>query len=91
MTSPHDSPSSNGSVFGVATVTVDLEAGDCVIRADANGYRARQLRLHGLDEVQGAYQVQNGLAAISPVAKDIASALKFAGQQLKNHQEEKKR
>lgn len=91
MTSPHDSPSSNGHVFGVTTVTVDLVADDCVIRVDADGYRARQLRLHGLDEIQGAYQVQNGLAATSSVAKDIARALKFAGQQLKNHQEEKKR
>ncbi|KPU84838.1 hypothetical protein JI58_01245 [Marinosulfonomonas sp. PRT-SC04] len=91
MRSPHDNPSANGTVFGTATVTVDLDAGDCVISVAATGYRRHQPRFHSLDEIQGAYQVQIGLAATAPVAGDIARALKFAAQQLKNHQEGKQR
>lgn len=87
----HDDPAANGTIFGVATVTVDLDCGDIVITVDADGYRAQRIRLHSIDEIQGAYQVQVGLAATAPVAGDIARALKFAAQQLKNHQEGKQR
>ncbi|WP_171178637.1 hypothetical protein [Ruegeria sp. HKCCD8929] len=90
MTSPHCDPLANGRVFGQVTVTVDLDAGDCVVRAPRQGVVAmvpRSTRFHSLDEIRGAYQVQIGRAATDPVAKDIAAALKFAGQQIKAHQE----
>lgn len=90
MNSPHDNPAANGTTFGVATVTVDLEIGDCVIVVVATGHRSRRPRFHGLEEIQGAYQVQFGLAATDPVAADIARALKFAAKQIKNHNEGKK-
>lgn len=91
MRSPHDNPAANGSIFGTATVTVDQDVGDCVITVDADGLRLRRPRFHGLDEIQGAYQVQIGLAATDPVAGDIARALKFAAQKIKNHDEGKRR
>lgn len=86
MRGPHDNPAANGTVFGVATVTVDLDVGDCVVVVDADGYRTRRPRFHSIEEIQGAYQVQAGLAATDPVAGDIARALKFAATQLRNHQ-----
>ncbi|AVO37375.1 hypothetical protein [Pukyongiella litopenaei] len=91
MTSPHADPATNGVRFGNVIVTVDLAAGDCVIRAQRPGPVmpvSRSTRLHSLEEIQGAYQVQIGLAATDPVAGDIARALKFAGQQLKTHRED---
>lgn len=92
MTSVHANPATNGTVFGKATVTVDLDAGDCVVhsfRQGPVGLLPRSMRLHSLDEIHGAYQVQSGLAATDPIAADIARALKFAGQQLKAHQEDR--
>lgn len=89
MSSPHTDPASNGTQFGDVTVTVDLIAGDCVIHAPRPGPVfpiMRSTRFHSLDEIQGAYQVQIGLAATDPVARDIARALKFAGQQLNARQ-----
>jgi hypothetical protein len=90
MTSPHADPVAHGHRFGDAVVTIDLVAGDCVVTAMRKGPVCpvpRKMRLHSLDEIRGAYQVQVGMAATDPAAKDIADALKFAGQQLKSHQE----
>ncbi|WP_170326737.1 hypothetical protein [Ruegeria arenilitoris] len=92
MTSPHSDPATHGQRFGQAVVTIDLVAGDCVVIAPGRGPVSlvpRKMRLHGLEEIQGAYQVQIGLAATNPIARDIADALKFAGQQLKAHQGKK--
>ena len=85
MSSPHDDPAANGQRFGDVIVTVDPVAGDCVVTAPRRGPVhpvTRSFRLHGLEEIQGAYQVQHGLAATDPVAADIARALEFAAQQL---------
>jgi hypothetical protein len=90
MSNIHADPAINGTTFGEVTVTVDLSAGDCVIRAPRPGLIMpvmRTARFHSLDEIQGAYQVQYCLAATDPVAADIARALKFAAQQLKAKQE----
>ena len=84
----HADPATHGQRFGTAIVTVDHAAGDCQVIAPSKGSGGsvpRKMRLHSLDEIRGAYQVQVGLAATDPVAKDIADALKFAGQQLKSH------
>lgn len=81
----HAHPEANGTRFGKVIVTVDLDAGDCVIQAPRKGPIGpitRRTRLHSLDEIQGAYQIQLGLAAIDPIAHDIARALKFAAQRL---------
>ncbi len=90
MSNIHADPATNGTQFGDVTVTVNLSAGDCVVHAPRPGPVMpvmRSTRFHSLDEIQGAYQVQIGLAATDPVARDIARALKFAGQQLNAHQE----
>ncbi|WP_300067773.1 hypothetical protein [uncultured Ruegeria sp.] len=87
MTSPHADPTTRGQRFGDAIVTIDPVAGDCVVTAMCRGPVGpvpRKMRLHSLDEIRGAYQVQVGMAATDPVAKDIADALKFAGQQFKS-------
>lgn len=89
MSNIHADPASNGSTFGEVTVTVDLTAGDCVVTAPRPGLIMpvmRTTRFHSLDEIQEAYQAQYRLAAT-----DIARALKFAGQQLKAKQEDRKR
>ncbi len=90
MTSPHADPQTHGQRFGAVLVTIDRDAGDCQVvapRPGPVGSVTRKMRLHSLDEIRGAYWVQLGLAATDPVAKDIADALKFAGQQLKSQQE----
>lgn len=90
MTSPHSDPASNGTRFGDVLVTIDLEAGDCVIIAPRPGPVIpvmRSTRYHSLDEIRGAYQAQMGRASADPTASDLARALKFAGQQLKSHEE----
>ena len=89
MSSPHSDPASNGQTFGKVTVTVDLDAGDCVVHSFRPGPVfpiAQKIHLHSLDEVQGAYMVQYRLAPTDPMAADVARALKFAGQQLKSRQ-----
>lgn len=89
MSSPHSDPASNGKTFGKVTVTVDLDAGDCVVHSFRPGPVfpiAQKIHLHSLDEVQGAYMVQYRLAPTDPMAADVARALKFAGQQLKSRQ-----
>lgn len=83
MSGIHANPSANGQRFGRAIVTVDHDLGDCVVTCDAPGYELKRMRLHSLEEISGAYQVQIGLAATDDVAADIARALKFAGQLLK--------
>ena len=83
--SPHSDPQANGTRFGEVIVTVDREAGDCEVRAPQPGKIGRvekTMRLHSLEEIQRAYEVQLGLSASDPIARDIAKALKFAGQQL---------
>ena len=85
MTSPHADPEANGTVFGAASVTVDVEAGDCVVRVTCPGpvmEITRTMRLHSLDELQQAFHVQHGLSATDPIAADIASALIFASRRL---------
>jgi hypothetical protein len=87
MTSPHIDPDRNGQRFGRVLVTVDVDAGDCVVHSFLPGPcndKPRRMHLHSLEELQGAYQVQFGLAATDPIAADNARALKFAGELLKN-------
>lgn len=94
MTGPHGDPAKNGQRFGEVVVTIALELGDCVIHAPRPGLIhtvIRRTRYHSVEEIQTAYSVQLGLAHTDPVARDIAAALKFAGQQLKAHQEERNR
>lgn len=94
MSSPHADSATNGIRFGEVTVTVDLAAGDCVVHAPRPGPVMpvmRSTRFNSLDEIQGAYSVQIGLAATDPVAADIARALKFAAQQLYAKQEGRRR
>lgn len=89
MTSPHANPEAHGHRFGDVIVTIDLAAGDCQVIAPRPGPVmpvTRKMRLHSLEEITGAYRAQIGLAATDPVAKNIADALKFAGQQLKAQQ-----
>jgi hypothetical protein len=85
LTSPHIDPVRFGHVFGRATVTVDVDAGDCVVHTARPGRleaRPVRLHLHSLDELDGAYQVQWRLGLKDELAADIARALKFAGQRL---------
>ena len=92
MSAIHHNPEANGTRFGDVIVTVDPALGDCVVHAPRPGPVLpvmRSARYHSLDEIREAYRVQIGLAATDPVAKDIAAALKFAGQTLKARQEGK--
>ena len=78
-------PFAGAQRFGRVLVVVDTENDGCLVQAPQPGPVGevnRTFRLHGIEEIQGAYQVQLGLAATDPVASDIASALKFAAQQL---------
>ncbi|WP_299144080.1 hypothetical protein [uncultured Tateyamaria sp.] len=89
MSAPHADPATHGTCFGAVLVTVDLAAGDCVVHAPRPGSFTGDLhpkRFNSLDEVQGAYQVQIGLAATDPIARDFSRALKFAGQQLRSRE-----
>lgn len=97
MSLQHTNPEKHGITFGEVVVTVDLELGDCMVRAPQRGPIGavpRSMRLNTLDEIQGAYQVQSSLArrapAENPYAADIARALKHAGQRLKAEQEGKR-
>ncbi|KIC09830.1 hypothetical protein RA19_13760 [Leisingera sp. ANG-M1] len=94
MSSPHLDPDTHGTNFGKVIVTVDLERGDCIIIAPGKGLVGQEIpsrkRFNSLDEIVGAYRTQCQLAACSgkhPNARDMANALKFAGQQLKQNQE----
>jgi len=94
VSSPHLNPEKNGHRFGDVVVTIDLELGDCILHTFSMGPVSpvpRQVRLMSLDEVQGAYMVQRGLVATDPFAQSNVAALKFAGLQLKNHQEARRR
>ncbi len=88
MSRVHADLARNGQVFGDVTVTVDPVVGDCVVHVPHPGPGApvmRSLRFHDLDELRGAWQVQDRLAATDPVAGDIARALHFAGQRIRAH------
>lgn len=95
MSSPHLDPETHGTKFGKITVTVDLARGDCVIIAPGKGLVGQEVpaskRFNSLDEIRGAYSIQLQLAETAPGkhpnAGDMAKALKFAGHQLRNHQE----
>lgn len=90
MISPHLDPAANGTRFGAVVVTVDLDLRDAVVRIPVPGtfgQGVKEIRLNSLDEITGAYAVQVGRAAIDPQAGDIARALKFAAQQIKQAQE----
>ena len=94
MTSPHSDPERNGVVFGEAVVTIDPVAGDCVLSAPVKGKittSMRRIHLHSLDEICGAHQAQATRAKTDPVARDIAAALKFAGNKIKAHQQRKRK
>lgn len=93
MSTQHANPDEHGTRFGEVVVTIDLELGDCVVRAPQKGPIGpvpRKIRLNTLDEIQGAYQAQLMLAQRFPKdhphAADIARALKLAGQRLRAHQ-----
>jgi hypothetical protein len=82
----HD-PWADAQRFGSVLVVVDIVNDGCMVQAPQPGpcgNVVRSFRLHGLDEINGAYQLQRGLTATSPVAADIVRALKFAAQQLQN-------
>jgi hypothetical protein len=84
--SPHADPAAHGSVFGQVRVTIDAGLGDCVVHGVRPGGiigKPFRMRLNSVDEIMGAYQVQRGNAGADPLAADIASALKFAIQQIK--------
>ncbi len=97
--SVHADPATHGHRFGAVVVTVDLVAGDCMIRAPQPckgpvSTVERKTRLNTLDEIYAAYRTQNWLSRKPqqhPYAGDMASALKFAGQLLKAEQERKRR
>lgn len=93
MSAQHANPDLHGTRFGNVVVTVDLELGDCMVRAPQKGRictMPRTIRLNSLDEIRGAYAAQAQLARCSPKenphAADIARALKLAGQKLKANQ-----
>lgn len=98
MSLQHANPEEHGTTFGEVVVTVDVELGDCMVRAPQRGPIGpvpRSMRLNSLDEIRGAYQIQSGLARRSPRqnphAADIARALVHAGQRLKAHQRGKRK
>ena len=98
MSSPHDTLEQNGTRFGEVVVTVNLALGDCQITAPQRAgitNAPRTIRLHSLDEIRGAYGVQHSLAKSAavkhPHASDIASALRFAGTQIADHQRKKRK
>jgi hypothetical protein len=93
MSSPHSNPNKYGTCFGSVVVTVDLALGDCVVIAPQRAgvtTTPRKMRLNSLDEIRGAWGIQDGLArrasAKHPHAADIARALKFAGELIKDQQ-----
>jgi hypothetical protein len=92
MSAIHGDPKQHGVTFGDVVVTVDLCLGDCVIRAPQPGPVLpveKRARFHSLDEMRGAYAVQQGIHQKDPnntTARDMAKALKFAGLAIKNHQ-----
>lgn len=87
LTNVHADPAKYGTKFGKAVVTVDLDLGDCVVRAPRPGLVhpvIRPMRLHSLQEIEATYLSQMGNAAVDPIANDIADALKFAAQQIRD-------
>lgn len=93
MTSPHSNPEEHGIRFGQVTVTVDAALGDCVViapRPGPVGSVPRKMRLNSLDEISGAFGVQNRLGVKDPVAADIARALRFAGETINKQQKGKR-
>ncbi|WP_065329480.1 hypothetical protein [Tritonibacter mobilis] len=97
--SVHADPAAHGHRFGAVVVTVDMQAGDCVIRAPQPckgpvSVVERKARFNTLDEIYAAHRTQNWLSRKPqqhPHAGDMASALKFAGQLLNAEQERKRR
>ena len=96
MSVQNPNPGQQGTRFGEVVVNVNLALGDCVVTAPQRmgiTTAPRKIRLHSLDEIQGAYQAQLMLAQRShkdhPHAADIARALKHAGQRIKTQQEGK--
>lgn len=97
MSTQHANPDEHGTRFGEVVVAVNLSLGDCLVTAPQRmgiTTAPRTIRLHSLDEIQGAYQAQLMLAQRAPKdhphAADIARALKFAGQRLNAHQGRKR-
>ncbi|PCJ05938.1 MAG: hypothetical protein COB16_14350 [Rhodobacteraceae bacterium] len=98
MTSPHTDPDRHGVSFGAVVVTVDVDLGDCIISAPQPGLictTRRKKRFNSTDEIEGAYGIQLRLSRQKPKdhphAKDIAVALKFAGQKIKAHNKKRGR
>lgn len=94
MTSPHSDPERFGVAFGQVVVTVDESRRDCVVIAPQPTRIAaapRKMRLHSLDEIRGAWAIQNKLGkAGNQVAADVAKALEFAGKKLNPQQRTKR-
>ncbi len=95
MSSPHSNPDKYGIRFGAVVVTVDHALGDCVVIAPQRAgvsTAPRKMRLNSLDEIRGAWGIQDGLARRAsskhPHAADIARALKFADELIKDQQGE---
>lgn len=88
--SVHSDPNA-GQRFGKVVVTVDTEAGDCVVTAPVNNRGPfalpKRFRLNTLDEIRGAYAVHLARSSIDPVSRDIARALEFAGRSIRAAEE----
>jgi hypothetical protein len=85
----HSDVKANGTRFGDAYVTVDEEAGDAVLVVDVVGMRLQRFRYHSLEEVVAAHAAQRGRAAFDHVARDVCSALSYAGKRLRGSFETK--
>jgi len=85
----HSDVKANGTRFGDAYVTVDEEAGDAVLIVDVVGMRLQKHRYHSLEEIVAAHAAQRGRAAFDHVARDVCSALAYAGKRLRGSIETK--
>jgi hypothetical protein len=84
MSRIHAHPETHGTVFGLVTVTVDLEHADCVLLVQpvkTVGAAAKRIHFHNLDEIRGAYATHRNNSR-DPRSVDMAKALKYAGTRL---------
>lgn len=94
----HANPEKHGVTFGRAVVTVDREAGDCMIRAPQPGKGPagtipRSARFNSIEAIQEALVIQQGLAsrpAQNPHAPDVVNALKHALRELTSQSKDKR-
>ena len=85
----HSDVKANGTRFGDAYVTVDEEVGDAVLIVDVVGMRLQRFRYHSLEEIIAAHAAQRGRVAFDRIARDVCSALTYAGKQLRAEQDRK--